>query len=930
MTDPLVARTEDRDYQRLFLQDLHWSAPDHPPVVYDHDGRSVTATNVSSFKGLRVWAVNEKPESKLEAELDRLLAQNSTDRIVIFYDDTTQVWRWPARRVSGNSTATRLSRHRHTTGSADPTFAAKLDVIRLPGDRGLNVNEVVARVREAFDVEAQNETKAASKLMARMYTAMTDAYSDSQTTAAERDHQISVTLARILFLMFGDDTDMWRPNLFRDYIYNHTAQDGSDTGQRITDLFAHLDTGDTDRIATPEALADFPYVNGGIFEEAITLPASMTAEFRTVVLEACDRDWSAISPAIFGSMFQSVRDPKVRRELGEHYTSEENILKTLDPLFLDDLRTEFNHVKTLGKYEADRLRKLRDKLSRIRYMDPACGCGNFIIVAYRELRDLELAIMERLQEITGDNPMLLANVGLKVTLDHFYGIEIDEWPARIAETAMFLIDRQCDLKLTASLGWAPDRLPIQEQASIVVANATRADWTALLPPSDDVIIAGNPPFVGQYLKNVDQTADLRAVWGTGYDGYLDYVTAWFKKAADYFADVDDGRFAFVSTNSVAQGQPVPALFQPLFDAGWRIRFAHQTFAWKSEATRAAAVHCVITGFDKDKQSTAVLFGYAHLNAIPVPAKVPSINPYLVDGHPRFVTKRSKPLSHAVPPANYGSKPADGGNLIVKANDYEQVIADPLAAKYLRRYVGAKELIHDLPRWCLWLENVDLTDLRESPVLRTRVEACRTYRTTAPHGGDAYKLRNEPHLFRANKNRPTEPYLAIPIHVSEERKYYIAQRFDSLAICSNANFTAPDEDGFFFAIISSSMFIAWQAAVGGRIKSDYRFSNTLVWNNLPLPHLDSGVRQRIVEAGEAILAARDSRPERSLADHYDPKSMDPALVSAHKQLDQIVDRAFRPRKPPVTMEDRQSILFARYEEMTAGLFGAGTPHRGRRG
>jgi hypothetical protein len=296
--------------------------------------------------------------------------------------------------------------------------------------------------------------------MARLYTAMEKAYPAGIDEKA-RDHEISVTLARILFLMFGDDTDMWPENLFQDFILDHTDPDGSDIGAKLTALFAYLDTRPEGPRKRSSRVRRVPVRQRRHLQRTTPLP-EINAEFRAAVLDACDRDWKTISPAIFGSMFQSVRDAKTRRELGEHYTSEENILKTLNPLFLDELRAEFDHIKTLGKYEADRPRKLRDKLGRIRYMDPACGCGNFIIVAYRELRDLELAIMERLQEITGDQAMLMANVGLKVTLDHFYGIEIDEWPARIAETAMFLIDRQCDLKLTASLGWAPDRLPIQE------------------------------------------------------------------------------------------------------------------------------------------------------------------------------------------------------------------------------------------------------------------------------------------------------------------------------------------------------------------------------------------------------------------------------------------------------------------------------------
>ncbi|MGB4918214.1 MAG: type IIL restriction-modification enzyme MmeI [Propionicimonas sp.] len=351
MTSPLIEHAERRDYQKLFLLDLNWSRPDHPPVTYEHEGRPVTATNVSSYKGLRVWVVNEKPDSKLEAALDQQLAKTSTDRIVIFHDDSEQVWRWPVRRAVGNSTTTRLSRHKHRNGDPDPRFAAKLDVIRLPFDVRLDSNEVLSRVRQAFDVEAQNETKYASKLMARLYAAMEKAYPATKDPKV-RDHEISVTLARILFLMFGDDTDMWPEGLFQDFILDHTAADGSDIGAKLTELFAYLDTPPKERGNIRPELDGFRYVNGGIFNEHLTLPA-MNAEFRAAVLDACDRDWKTISPAIFGSMFQSVRDAQTRRELGEHYTSEENILKTLNPLFLDELRAEFDHIKTLGKYEAD-------------------------------------------------------------------------------------------------------------------------------------------------------------------------------------------------------------------------------------------------------------------------------------------------------------------------------------------------------------------------------------------------------------------------------------------------------------------------------------------------------------------------------------------------------------------------------------------------
>lgn len=602
MTDNLVSLVEQHLYQDLFLHDLNWSAPDHPPISYtDAEGKPFTATNVSSYKGLRVWVCDQKPGSKIEAELDRLIAKTSTDRLVIFHNDDEQVWRWPARRNKDNSTSTRLTSHKHRTGAANPKFATRLDAIRLPVDVVLDANAVLAKVRDAFDVEAQNETRRASKLMARMYAAIEKAYPKTFDPKT-RDHEISVSLARILFLMFGDDTDMWETDAFRSFIRHDTPSDGSTLADQLNDLFVQLDT--PEGSATQPRVTGLPYVNGGIFREKITLPA-LDKEFRDAVLDACAVDWSTISPAIFGSMFQSVRDAKTRRELGEHYTSEENILRTLSPLFLDELRAEFDRARTM-KDEKGVLTRLWNRLGEIRFMDPACGCGNFIIVAYRELRDLELRIMERIQEITGNAQLAFdPTLALKVTLDHFYGIEIDDWPARIAETAMFLIDRQCDLKLKERFGDAPKRLPIQTQAHILVGNALRISWNKVCPPSESVIVAGNPPFVGSKERTPDQTDDLKAVWGSRYDGFLDYVAGWYAKASDYFA-AGQGEWAFVSTNSISQGQAVPTLWGRLFSAGWRIKFAHRTFPWTSEASGGAAVHCVIVGFSQNPKVKPLL------------------------------------------------------------------------------------------------------------------------------------------------------------------------------------------------------------------------------------------------------------------------------------------------------------------------------------
>jgi hypothetical protein len=923
MTDLLISKAEQHDYRRLFLHDLHWSAPDHTPIDYTSDGQTLTATNISSYKGLRVWVCDEKPGSQLEAQLDREIAKTSTDRLVIYHDEVDQVWRWPVRRIKGAATITRLTSHRHHTGAPNPKFEARLEAIRLPLDRALDPNAVLAKVRAAFDVETQNETKQASKLMARMYAAMEKAYPSDHDRSAH-DHQISVTLARILFLIFGDDTDMWNADLFRDFIHNHTEANGSDIGSQLNHLFVHLDTPPAQRHDAAAQLKDFPYINGGIFRERVTLP-EVNAEFRVAILDACAVDWATISPAIFGSMFQSVRDAQTRRELGEHYTSEENILKTLNPLFLDDLRADFEHARTM-KNEALALRRLRDRLGEIRYMDPACGCGNFIIVAYRELRDLELAIMERLQEITGDDEMLLANVGLKVTLDHFYGIEIDEWPAKIAETAMFLIDRQCDLKLTERLGWAPDRLPIQSQAMIVVGNALTTNWDEVCPPNNHVVIAGNPPFLGKKQRTSEQTAVMQAVWGSAYSGEADFVTTWFAKAAQYFENAP-GEWAFVATNSVVQGVTVAPVFAYLFDKGWSIKFAHRTFAWTSEAAGKAIVHCAIVGFTKDPSAKLRLFDYDTSKSEPNEIPVSSINAYLVDGPNLLVHDSRKALSPQLrSDIRFGSMAADGGGLLVSPSEYDDlVLKDPVAIKHLRRFVGARELLHSLDRWCIWMPEPAMTDIAASPFLRHRVEHVRQFRAEEAKDAGVRAAAATPYRFNRIQ-QPRAAYLCIPRHVSETRPFFPAARFDAAVIAGDANFVVDDPDGFFFAVISSSMFITWQRTVGGRLKSDLRFASTFTWNTLPLPYLDAAVRSRIIEAGEGVLVARRLHPSKSLAQHYTPDAMDPELVVAHERLDTLVDRAFGGKARCDTERERQQLLFSRYEELTAPLLVAASKGR----
>ena len=563
---------------------------------------------------------------------------------------------------------------------------------------------------------------------------------------------------------------------------------------------------------------------------------------------------------------------------------------------------------------------------------PACGCGNFLVVAYRALRGLDTDILKRIRELElarKNNAEFQAtmffedrgeNADIAVQLDHFFGIEIEEWPARIAQTALHLAHHQANREMERLLGQAPSILPLSTSAHITIGNALRTDWTQVCPPSPTVRIVGNPPFIGQHMRSEQQTDDLRLVWGDGYDGYLDYVTGWFIKASQYFHSVPrGGRFAFVSTNSIAQGAPVAALFRPLLEGGWRIRFAHQTFAWTSEAPKAAAVHCVITGFDRGaphEKARPVLFTYSDPKAQPDALPLDHINPYLVEGPDIFLKALRRSLSPNLPEVRFGSKPADGGNLIVEAEDYPQVSADPIAAKYLRPFRMGREVVRGLDRWCLWMhtEDFDPRDIDRSPILKERVRACATFRQGSKKKATVAGAQTA-HLFQEN-HQPSEPYVAIPRVVSETRLFYTAAHLSEDIIAGDKVYTALDHDGFLFAIISSSMFMSWQKLVGGRLKSDLNFSNKIVWNTLPLPEVSDKQRAAIIAAGQGVLEAREEQPGVSLADMYNPLAMSPSLLKAHRALDRVVDRAFGARKALETNEQRLTILFKRYQEMTA--------------
>lgn len=762
-------------------------------------------------------------------------------------------------------------------------------------------------VRQFGSTDQEKASVKAARIMAELWEGLEG--------SGYGDHEASVFLVRTLFALYADDAGVWERDLFYEFVATRTSEDGSDLGSQLTHLYQVMATDPGRRQRNlDELVGRFPYVNGGVFVENLPIP-SFDAAMRRRLLDACTFNWSAISPAIFGSLFQAVKDKKARRELGEHYTTETNILKLIGPMFLDELRQRY----TDQLHDAKKLRELRRDMGRMRFLDPACGCGNFLVVAYREMRALDLAVLTRLQElgVRGHEATLMFDVeDLPVRLESFHGIEIDDWPARIAATALHLVEHQANQAMELALGQGPDTLPLNKIDTIRAGqSALTLDWATVVEPSEHLYVLGNPPFLGHASRSDTQATELRTVWGRNDIGRLDYVTGWYAKALALFEQPGyEGEFAFVSTNSITQGEPVPALFGPVFAAGWRIKFAHRTFAWTSEAPDAAAVHCVIIGFDKHPRRPAWLYDYETLRGEPTRHVVAQrINAYLADGPNILVEQRRVPLASGLPSVSMGSMPRDGGHLLVTPDEYAEVAADPIAAKYLRPFLMGKEFINDLKRWCLWMEDLDPADVAKSEVLRTRLKLVADVRRESS-AASTREMAQTPYLF-GQRSQPTVPYVGIPSVFTESRRWATVAYLTPDIVAGNKVYKCEDPDGFAFAILSSSMFITWQKAVGGRIKSDPNFANTLTWNTFPLPPVDAKRREAICEAGRGVLVARERHPERSLADHYNPLAMAAELLKAHRALDVHVDRAFG-LTAPVSDEARRTVLFSAYAKLIA--------------
>lgn len=728
-------------------------------------------------------------------------------------------------------------------------------------------------------------------------------------------HELEVYLVRLLFCMFAEDTGIFLPRgCFQDFIEQRTSEDGSDLAARISELFDVLNTPVDRRLRVrDEQLTQFPYVNGKLFEERLRM-AGFDTRLRKLLLECCELDWGQVSPAIFGSLFQAIMDKEARRSLGAHYTSEQNILKVIGPLFLDELRAEFEGLRADRSTQRQaRLSRFHDRLGTMNFLDPACGCGNFLVIAYRELRILELELLRELHVAPGPTQLSLDAIAahVKVDVDQFHGIEIEEWPAQIAQVAMWLMDHQMNIAVSKEFGDAYVRIPLTKSANIVVGNALRIDWTAIVSPSRCTFIFGNPPFVGHQWRNKDQVADVRAIWGTeGRFRRLDYVSCWYLLAARYMALSPTIRSAFVSTNSICQGEQVGILWPKLLDSGIKINFAHRTFQWRSEAAGGAAVHCVIVGFSFGQIPQPLIFDYGHnIRGEPQVVRVSRINPYLVEASDIILPSRTSPPP-GMPQLIKGSQPTDGGYLLLTHEEKDELIeAYPSARKWIRKYIGGRELLSGETRWCLWLKDSSPQEVRRVEPIMERLRKVREARLQSPTES-VRQYADNPMVFTQDR-QPHGRYLALA-EVSSERRQYIAVGFlPPEIIASNKLQIVDGGDLYMLGILSSTMHNAWLRAVGGRLKSDPSYSPS-VYNNFPWPMPSDTQRSRIEVMAQGILDARRAHLGASLADLYDPLTMPADLRKAHHANDKAVDAAYGRRK--FTSEaERVGFLFEMYQK-----------------
>ena len=732
---------------------------------------------------------------------------------------------------------------------------------------------IISGNRTRISQEEITVDQEAARLMANLYLEL--------ESHGFEGHETSVFLIRLLFLLFGDDTGMWAKNSFLKLVME-TKEDGSDIGSKFDVLFEVLNSPESVRSKElQDEFKPFPYVNGGIFAEKISI-IDFNKKMRVALVDVANYNWTTINPTIFGSLFQLIKNKEARRELGEHYTSEENINKIVYPLFLDDLQERLASAWDNKK----ELKKLRQYLTKIKILDPACGCGNFLVVSYRHLRQLELELIVRLNNLEGlqDSMQLDGSMGLSISLNQFYGIEIEEWPAQVARMALFLTDHQENLRLERITGATPNRFPIKDFANIVNANALETDWSSILQADESTFVLGNPPFLGHKERNDLQASDHDFVWqDIKASGTLDFVTCWFLLAAK-LVEKTKSRVAFVSTNSISQGRQPDVLWQGLNRFNVKIDFAYQSFRWSNESSGQAIVTCVIIGFSSKEVDTKRKLWVRGENETIL---VEQINPYLVDGPQVTTPSRKRPISLAITTANYGSMAIDDGHLIF---DTEEALAaqskDKSVNAFLSRIIGGREMLYNEMRYCLWLADANPKDIMGSPVIQERLKKVAEFRKSSSRVA-TNKLAASPGLFGENR-QPVAPYVALAKVSSEKRAYLPADIFESNVIASGSILTiCSDSPEFDFAIVCSKPMSLWNSAVSGRMKTDFQISVEVTYNNFPLPEVTPEQKSEITKLAKNVLAVRKSFSGATIAELYGDLSMPKTLQTAHNELDKFM-------------------------------------------
>lgn len=752
--------------------------------------------------------------------------------------------------------------------------------------------------------EHHADRKAADK-MAVLFDELLKVTPSLKETAQSR-HNLNTFFSRLLFCFFAEDTEVFTSNQFTNAVGSLTLKDGSDTHEVIAQIFAALDA--EAREDKPAVAAGFPYVNGRLFavQSGQYVPV-FNRRARELLLELGALQWGDINPDIFGSMFQSVIDAGQRANLGQHYTSVPNILKTIEPLFLDDLKAQLEAAEGSPK----RLRKLLDRIAGIKVFDPACGSGNFLVIAYKELRKLEHAILEKLQELSGDyqSQLLLES---RIRIENFYGIEIDDFPAEIAVLSLWIAKHQMNVEFKQKFGTSIPLIPLREAGAIRCDNAARLDWQEVCPNNgeEEIYLIGNPPYVGSSMQTKEQKEDFSIVFGKRkYGKNLDYVSLWFIKGADYISR-SNSQLAFVATNSIVQGLHISMLFPHILTEHVEIGYAYTSFKWTNNAKGNAGVTVIVLSLRPEGIKSPK---YIFSGGVRTEAK--NINWYLLDSPNIVLDSPRHPISNEFPPMVYGNKPSDGGNLFLDILEYQDLVtAHPDAKKYTHPILGSAEFINGKDRWCLWITDEQVKDASEIPPIAERLERVRAMRLCSK-AAITREFASQPHRFLQLSYKKTDS-LIVPRVSSERREYIPIGYLGPDTVISDSAFAVYDAEPWLFALLTSRMHMVWTRTVGGRMKTDYRYSNTVVYNNFPVPELSARAKSELTDAALRVLDVREYHSEMTLAQLYDPDTMPQDLRLAHEQLDLLVDSLYRDT-PFASDDERLKRLFNLYLKQTGG-------------